>query len=590
MSFSLKSDAHHILVAMSKSQAMIEFDLTGKILRANDNFCKALGYQESEIVGKHHSLFCDPDYVATQAYRDFWLRLGRGEFDSAVYKRIGKSGQAVWIQASYNPVTKGGKPYKIIKIASDITAAKTAAIEDAGKLAAISRSQAVIEFTPTGEVLSANDNFCTAFGYAPGEIVGKHHSLFCEPSYVRTEDYKDFWRSLAAGEFIANEFVRYGKDGREVWIQAAYNPILDANGKVSKVVKYATDVTTRMSAIAKLGESMKALAQRDLTQTLPTPFVPSMEKLRHDFNDALDKLSGALKTIGGNSSTIAHSAHEIGTATGELAKRTEQQASSLEETAAALEEMTTNVSNSSKRANEAGRVVEKTRLGAEQSGIVVRNAIVAMDEIEQSSREIGKIIGVIDDIAFQTNLLALNAGIEAARAGEAGKGFAVVAQEVRELAQRSATAAKQIKTLINTSSELVKNGVDLVDQTGKALHEIVGQVADISGNVNAIVEASREQATGLQEISQAVNVMDQATQKNAAMVEENTAASHSLAQEAEELRILLTKFKTGGEQFSAPAIVTSRSRPSPSPARQLVARVARAQGSAAPASANWEEF
>ena len=160
MGLGLKSDAHHILSAMSKSQAMIEFDLTGKILQANENFCKALGYTASEIIGKHHSIFCDPSYVASQAYRDFWSRLGRGEFDAAVYKRISKDGGDVWIQASYNPVSKGGKPYKIVKFAADITKAKTLAIEDAGKLAAISRSQAVIEFTPTGEVLGANDNFC----------------------------------------------------------------------------------------------------------------------------------------------------------------------------------------------------------------------------------------------------------------------------------------------------------------------------------------------------------------------------------------------------------------------------------------------
>ncbi len=590
MSFGLTSDAQHVLNAISSSQAVIEFDLNGKILKANDKFCKAMGYEQSEIVGKHHSIFCDPAYVTTPDYRNFWASLGRGEYNAAAFKRIAKGGRETWIQATYTPVSKGGKPYKVVKFASDITAIKGKAIADAGKLEAISRSQAVIEFTPTGEILFANDNFCNALGYPLSEIVGKHHSLFCEPNYSRTEEYANFWRRLAGGEFIADEFVRFGKGGREIWIQAAYNPILDSNGKVCKVVKFATDVTNRMSAIAKLGESVKALAQGDLTQLLDTPFVPSMEQLRHDYNEALAKLSDAMKTIGGNANAIAMGSREIGTAADELSKRTEQQAASIEETAAALEEITTTVNDSSQRADEAGRMVAKTKQGAEQSGIVVRNAVAAMGEIEQSSREIGSIIGVIDDIAFQTNLLALNAGVEAARAGEAGKGFAVVAQEVRELAQRSASAAKEIKTLINASSQLVKNGVDLVDQTGRALQEIVAQVGDINGNVAAIVEASREQATGLKEINQSVNTMDQATQKNAAMVEENTAASHSLSNETEELRRLLAQFRFAGGQQARPAAAAPRARPAPSPAPQRVARVARSHGSAAPAAQSWEEF
>jgi methyl-accepting chemotaxis protein len=590
LTFGLTPDANNVLEAISKSQAVIEFDLTGKILKANENFCNALGYQQSEIVGKHHSMFCEPAFVAAPEYRDFWNRLGRGEFNAGAFKRIGKGGREIWIQASYNPVCKGGKPYKVVKFASDITGGKSKAIEDAGKLEAISRSQAVIEFTPTGEIIVANENFCKAMGYALGEIVGKNHSLLCQPAYTRTEEYRDFWRRLAAGEFIANEFVRIGKGGREIWIQAAYNPILDASGKVVKVVKFATDVTDRMSAIAMLGGSMKALAAGDMTQSLNQPFVPSMEQLRHDFNEALDKLSQAMQTIGGNSIAIASGSREIGTAADELSKRTEQQAASLEQTAAALEEITTTVNDSSHRANEAGRLVAKTKLGAEQSGVVVRNAVAAMGQIEQSSREIINIIGVIDDIAFQTNLLALNAGVEAARAGEAGKGFAVVAQEVRELAQRSAKAAKEIKALINTSSQLVKNGVDLVDQTGKSLEAIVDQVRDINLNVAAIVEASKEQAVGLKEINQAVNTMDQATQKNAAMVEENTAASHGLTREAEELRILLAEFKVAGGHAARPALAQARSKPSPSPALQVVSRVAKAHGGAAQAVDHWEEF
>jgi len=585
--FGLSSGSKYILDAISKTQAIIEFDLKGNVLTANENFCKALGYGLNEIVGRHHSVFCEPAYAATSEYREFWTRLGRGEYDAGVYKRLAKGSREIWIQASYNPVFKGGKPFKVAKFAADITAAKKKAVEDAGKLEAISRSQAVIEFTPTGEIFTANENFCNAMGYSLAEITGKHHSMFCDPAYTRTEDYASFWRRLAGGEFIANEFVRFGKDGRQIWIQAAYNPIVDAEGKVYKVVKFATDVTQRMSAISQLGGALRHLSEGDLTRTVDIPFVPSMEQLRHDFNTAVEGLAETMKTIGENTGAIAAGSREIGSSADSFSKRTEQQAASVEETAAALEEITTTVNDSSRRADEAGRLVAKTKQGAEQSGIVVRNAVTAMDQIEQSSREITNIIGVIDDIAFQTNLLALNAGVEAARAGEAGKGFAVVAQEVRELAQRSAKAAKEIKALINTSSELVKNGVGLVGQTGQALEEIVTQVGDINGNVEAIVKASREQATGLKEINQAVNSLDQATQQNAAMVEESTAASHKLAMEAETLRVLLARFRLPGEASSSGR---QAARQTGSPALHLVSRVARVHGTAAASAKSWEEF
>ena len=541
--FSLSSDASRILSAMSKSQAIIEFDLEGKVLTANENFCRALGYELKEIVGNHHRMFCDPAYIAIPAYHDFWARLGSGEYDAGTYKRLAKGNREVWIQASYNPVFRNGKPVKVVKFAVDVTDAKKKAIDDAGKLAALSRSQAVIEFLPTGEILTANENFCSAMGYAPSEIVGKHHSIFCDPAYARTEEYKRFWQRLAQGEFIANEFVRYGKGGKEIWIQAAYNPIVDADGKVYKVVKFATDVTSRMSAISELAGALRSLSEGDLTKTLERSFVPSMEQLRHDFNATIDKLSQTLTTVGHNASAIAAGSRELGDSAEAFSRRTEQQAASVEETAAALEEITTTVADSSQRAEEAGRLVAETKRGAEESGTVVRNAVAAMDQIEKSSREITNIIGVIDDIAFQTNLLALNAGVEAARAGEAGKGFAVVAQEVRELAQRSASAAKEIKALITTSSEHVRNGVGLVGQTGKALEQIVTQVADINTNVAAIVKASKEQTIGLREINSAINSLDQTTQQNAAMVEESTAASLRLANEADALHTLLAQFR-----------------------------------------------
>ncbi len=389
------SDSRAIVVALMKSQATIEFDLQGKILNANENFCRALGYKLSDIVGKHHSIFCEPDYVASPAYREFWQKLGRGEFDAGEYKRIGKDGREVWIQASYNPLMSGGKPYKIVKLASDVTAARLKAADAEGKITALSRAQAVIEFTPDGEILEANDNFLSVMGYRMEEIRGKHHSIFCEPAYVRSEAYKEFWKTLAAGRFVAEEFLRIGKGGKVVWIQASYNPIFDMSGRIFKVVKFATDVTARVRAVDDLATGLTALAEGDLTKRIENPFPPALEKVRTDFNAAIDRLGDAMRTVLDNAEAIASGARETKEAADVLSKRTEQQAATVEETAAALDQITQTVADSAGRAAEAGGLVAETKRGAEHSGNIVRRAVDAMGQIEKSSHEISNIIGVM---------------------------------------------------------------------------------------------------------------------------------------------------------------------------------------------------
>ncbi|WHA42200.1 methyl-accepting chemotaxis protein [Agrobacterium larrymoorei] len=345
-------------------------------------------------------------------------------------------------------------------------------------------------------------------------------------------------------------------------------------------------------AVDGLAKGLGQLADGNVGYRIATPFVEHLDRLRNDFNNSVGKLHQALTSVGKNARGIDAGANEIRSAADDLSKRTEQQAASVEETAAALEQIATTVRDSAKRAEEVGSLVTKTRLSAEHSGQVVRDAVLAMQQIEKSSGEISNIIGVIDEIAFQTNLLALNAGVEAARAGEAGKGFAVVAQEVRELAQRSATAAKEIKTLIVTSGDQVRAGVNLVGNTGTALEGIVSEVQQINHHVNAIVESSREQSVGIQEINSAVNTMDQGTQQNAAMVEQSTAASHSLAKEAAELNKLIAQFNLDGETGSRSIHVASASSaPVASPTRQLMKKVAGAFGGGSAAAAqSWEEF
>ncbi|WKL20545.1 methyl-accepting chemotaxis protein [Agrobacterium tumefaciens] len=329
-------------------------------------------------------------------------------------------------------------------------------------------------------------------------------------------------------------------------------------------------------ATGSLAGGLRRLASGDMVCEIATPFAPQFEALRHDFNSSVVQLREALASVGNSVQTVNGGAHEVSSASDDLSRRTEQQAASLEETAAALEQITANVSATSKRTGDARDTVREARTKADHSGKVVRDAVSAMERIEHSSRQIGQIIGVIDEIAFQTNLLALNAGVEAARAGDAGKGFAVVAQEVRELAQRSANAAKEIKQLINTSAIAVSEGVKLVADTGVGLSEIEQLVLSVNAHMDAIATAAQEQSAGLAEVNTAVNHMDQATQQNAAMVEEMNAAGAGLAQECANLHALLAQFQLG-QQASALHETARQMQRAASPARAPAAPAPRAR-------------
>jgi methyl-accepting chemotaxis protein len=557
-SFGSATGAKAVLDAVSRSQAVIEFDMAGNILFANENFCQAMGYRADEIIGRHHSIFVEPEEAKSADYAAFWKQLNKGEFDRRQYKRIGKGGREVWIEASYNPVFKGSTPYKVVKFATVITDTKLKSAEDAGKLDALSRAQATIEFTPDGHILTANENFLKTLGYTLEEIRGRHHSMFCDPAYAESAEYKEFWRSLAAGQFAADEFARIGKGGRKVFIQASYNPIFDMSGKVFKVVKFATDVSERVRAVKELAVGLQAMADGDLDQTIEKPFIASLETLRTDYNSSIGRLRSAMQAIARNATQIASGTREISAASDDLARRSESQASSVEETAAAVTEISTTVSDSARRAADAGRLVDDTTKSAQDSADVVKQTVDAMARIERSSTQIAGIVSVIDDIAFQTNLLALNAGVEAARAGEAGKGFAVVAQEVRQLAQRSADAAKEIKALIHDSEASVRDGVALVDKTGAALEAIATRVLQVHDNVSGIVVAAREQSQALGQINEAVMSMDQDTQRNAAMVEQTASASRKLAAEASALFELIGQFKVGDERSARGAAPLAR--------------------------------
>jgi methyl-accepting chemotaxis protein len=537
-----RNDDATLLAALDKSLGVLEFDAAGVIVKANANFLQMIGYSADEIVGRPHSAFVDPEYARSAEFREFWAKLRRGEFDAREGKRIRKDGAEIWIRTAYNPILDArGAVQGVLAVVTDITAEKIKALESEAKLNAVSSALAMIEFSPEGEVLSANERFLATMGYTAEEIRGQHHRLFVDPAFASSPDYRDFWAKLRAGESVAGLFRRVAKGGRAALLQASYGPIFDLKGRLVKVVKFAFDV----SDLIELGAALSRLAQNDVERGIGGQFQPMFAAIQADFNIAQEKLKSTLLSIASSAEAVTAGAKEIAAASENLSGRTEQQAASLEQTAAALTTITETVRATAAGSREASRLVTAARAYAVDGGEVVREAVGAMDRIEKSSSQIGQIIGVIDEIAFQTNLLALNAGVEAARAGEAGRGFAVVASEVRGLAQRSAEAAKEIKTLIAASGEQVADGVRLVGKTGSALGDIIGQIEAVTSQIAQIDQGAQDQATALSEVSSAVNLMDQGTQQNAAMAEEASAAGGTLLTEAGKLASLVGQFRLG---------------------------------------------
>ena len=564
-----------IVAAVGRAQAVIEFDLDGNILSANRNFLDVIGYDLAEIVAKHHRIFVDPAEAASADYTTFWRDLRGGQFKSLECKRLAKGNRDIWLQATYNPIfDEHGNPVKVVKFATDVTERKRAEADVSSQLNAISRSQAIIEFKLDGEIITANDNFLNAMGYRLEEVHGRHHSMFVEPGYAASQEYKDFWAALRRGEFRSSEYLRLAKGGRGVWIQATYNPIFDEHGNPVKVVKFATEITARKAAVIALGDGLQKLADGDLKASLDGTFPEEMEELRAAFNQSLQQLRSMVVQIKTMTTELENAASEISSGTEDLSHRTEQAASNLEETAAASEQMSSTVRQNAENAGNANQLANDANQSASKGGAVVEQAVASMKNIDDSAQKITDIIGVIDEIAFQTNLLALNASVEAARAGEAGKGFAVVAQEVRQLAQRSAQAASEIKTLIQSSNNQVKDGVQLVNRTGEALTEIVGSIGQVASIVGEISSASQEQSIGVQEINSSIASMDEMTQQNSALVEQSAASARTLSDQANQLAELMAFFKIG----DAPA----------SPGRQPLASLRQPPGEVLPRSASMD--
>jgi methyl-accepting chemotaxis protein len=537
------ADSAAIVAAISRSQAMIEFSTEGIVLTANRNFLDALGYELADIVGQHHRMFVDPVEAASSDYQAFWDNLRRGEYQGAECKRIGRGGREVWLEASYNPILdRKGKPVKIVKFAIDVTARNLASADAAGQLAAIGKSQAVIEFTPKGEILTANANFCAALGYQLDEIKGRHHRMFVSSDYANSAEYRAFWERLGQGEYQAAEYLRLGKGGKEVWIQASYNPILDLNGRVARVVKYATDITARKRAVNTLGAHLALLAEGDLRARIDTAFVGELDEVRIAFNNTVERIASIIGQLRQTSAALKTATGEILSGANDLAERTTRQASAIEETSAAMEQLANTVAGNAKRAEAASGKAQMVSKSAEESGAVMVRANEAMERISSSSTKISNIIGMIDDIAFQTNLLALNASVEAARAGDAGKGFAVVAVEVRRLAQSAASASSDVKVLVEQATTEVQGGSKLVSDAAARLEAMLEGVRENGVLIEEITQASQEQSAAIGQVSVAVREMDEMTQHNAALVEETNAAIEQTESQASELDRIVEVF------------------------------------------------
>lgn len=466
--------------AVNQSYASIEFATDGTILKANDLFLNLMGYSEEEVKGKHHRMFVDGNEKDSLEYRRFWDELARGISQSREFKRITKRGAPVWINASYMPLKdEKGKVYSIVKLAQDYTAQRIESTDFQGQISAISKSQAVIEFNLDGTIITANDNFLKTLGYSMEEIRGKHHSMFVNEATRTSAAYRTFWEKLNRGDYDAGQYCRYGKTGKEIWIQASYNPIMDLNGRPFKVVKYATDITATIELIKDLTDAANHLAASS------------------------DQLNSAASEMAQNSARTNDQANAASVASNRVAKGVEEVATNTEEMQASIKEIARNANEASNMSNETKRQAISTNQTIQKLG--------------ESSKEIGNVIKVISSIAQQTNLLALNATIEAARAGDAGRGFAVVANEVKELAKQTAKATEEITNKISAiqsdSSDAVK-AISGIGQSIEKLNAIAGAIAasveEQAATTSEVARVVRESNSGVQGITENVKSVSQA--------------------------------------------------------------------------------
>jgi methyl-accepting chemotaxis protein len=542
--------------AISKSQAVIEFNMDGTIITANPNFLDAMGYKLPEIAGKHHSMFMPGDARNSVEYRAFWADLNLGKYKAGEFKRVGKGGREVWIQASYNPILDAsGKAVKVVKFASDITSQKIRNMEDAGKIAAIGRAQAVIEFNLDGTIITANENFLGALGYSLAEIAGKHHSMFVAPSERESRDYREFWAALNRGEFRSGEYKRFGKGGKEVWILASYNPILDDTGKPFKVVKFASDVTAEKLKAADFAGQIEAIgksqaviefnmdgvvlnANQNFLATLAYTlseiqgkhhqvFMPADVRESAEYREFWKGLnrgefqSGEYQRLGkgGREVWIQASYNPINDLNGKpykvvkyasdvtaqviARKKSEKVRGMMESVAAGAEELNASV-------REISEAMAKSRETASTAVDRVEDADRQAHRLSAAAESMQSIVQLIGDITGQINLLALNATIESARAGEAGRGFAVVAAEVKNLANQAKQATDKIEHEISNLNGISGDVVAALETIKKAIQSVNEYVTSTAAAIEEQSTVTSEMSSGMQRAAEEAASIGQA--------------------------------------------------------------------------------
>ncbi len=584
-------DSEGQLAAINSTNALIEFSPNGNIIKANDLFLTALKYKNDEIAGKHHRIFCEESYVRSMDYTTFWEDLARGKAQIGEFKRIAKDGSDVWIQASYTPVKDDtGKVVKVVKVATDITKQKLRNSDYEGQLDAISKSNAVIEFNMDGTIITANDNFLAALGgYSLNEVRGKHHRMFVDPNYARSAEYADFWRKLNNGEYFVGTYTRYDKRGKEVYIQASYNPIMDLNGVPFKVVKYALDMTEVIRVI-------KGMSNGDLSMRCDTNV--DNGGLTAEVNKALENLNSVLSNISQGSEVVAKSSDllqkkaedmkrnttEVATAIAQMAKGAQDQAQRTDESSKLVGHVMTSSADMEKKASFINKVAEKG-LESSNSGLkMVRHLVTNMNGIKDSAgltsrsisvltqraEEIGRTLNVITDIASQTNLLALNAAIEAARAGDAGRGFAVVAEEIRKLAEDSRKSAVEIEKIIadvqkdtvsagkaiETMETSVKEGNQSTVEAERIFQEMAKSSEETFSFSKEILDATALQKTSIDSVVKNIEQIVVVSEETAAGTQQVASSSHQMnggmleiAKAGDELSAVAAELQAGIQQF-----------------------------------------
>jgi len=545
------------IFAVNHSQGVIQFDMSGNILTANDNVLSLTGYQLDEIVGKHHSMFVSERYKASQEYKDFWAKLNRGEADVGVYHRYGKQGQDIYLQASYNPIIGlDGKPVKVVKYATDITKAVLADQAQKVKTREATMIKNALEASSNSLMMADKDGVITYMNPAALELMRESSKTFKQlfPHFdaekLIGQSYDVFHKNPAHQRNLLGGLT--GKHQTEIGVGDMFfrltaNPIFDNDGERLGTVIEWVDQTQDKRVENQIKEALKLAVDGDVTYRLDSSIAKGAAvETMNSINQLLDIMNDILVNVREAGETINTAAHEISSGNNDLSSRTEQQASNLEETASSMEQLASTVKQNAENARQANQMAEAASQVAIRGGEVVGNVVTTMSAINESARKIEDIISVIDGIAFQTNILALNAAVEAARAGEQGRGFAVVAGEVRNLAQRSASVAKEIKELITDSVNKTADGTKLVETAGETMHEVVTSVQRVTDIMSEITAASAEQSSGINQVNDAVNHMDEVTQQNAALVEEAAAAAESLVEQASNLMDTVNRFKVRG--------------------------------------------